>query len=96
MDDQELLTCLAVIEDAKPVGDWDEKPAVPATTVTYTNPLPFTMWVEVAVNGATITGVKVDGVTIGARTSGLFRVRPGSTIAILYSAGSPTWQWFYG
>jgi hypothetical protein len=95
MDDTELQTCLDVIEAKKPYGDWDNKPAVPATTVAAQNTTDFPMWVEVAVNGATITAVKVDTVTIGARTSGMFRVRPGSSISITYSAGSPTWQWFY-
>jgi hypothetical protein len=75
-----------------PEGDWASKPAVPASTVAAVNTTRFTMWVEVA--AGTVTVVKVDGVTIGARTSGMFLVRPGSSIAITYSV-APTWQWFY-
>jgi hypothetical protein len=65
---------------------------MPASTVAATNTSDHSMWVEVA--GGTVTVVKVDTVTIGARTSGMFLVRPGGTIAITYSV-APTWQWFY-
>jgi hypothetical protein len=92
MDDAELKTCLKVIDDHKPLGDWANKPAVPATTVVATNTSDWPMVVEVT--GGTVTAVKVDGVTIGARTSGSFRVRAGSTIAWVGSV-APTWQWFY-
>lgn len=96
MDDGELKTCLAVIEGDKPLGDWSNKPAVPATTVPVTNTADHTMWVEINANGATIANVKVDGVTIGNRITGSFRVRSGSTIAIAYTVATPTWQWFHG
>lgn len=72
-------------------GDWSGKPAVPATTVTAENTSDRPMFVEIT--GGTVTAVKVDGVTVGARTSGMFYVRPGSTIAWVGS-GAPTWQWF--
>lgn len=92
MDDQQLRTLNAYQNKLIPDGDWAAKPAVPATTVTATNTSGRVMWVEIT--GGTVTGVKVDGVTIGARTSGAFLVRPGSTIAWIGSA-APTWQWFY-
>lgn len=95
MDDQQLHVLEGVIEKHLPVGDWSGKPAVPATTVAAKNTSGYRMWVEINLSGATVTAVKVDGVTVGARTSGAFLVRPGSTIAITYSAGNPTWQWFY-
>lgn len=91
MDDDQLRTCLAVINDEKARGDWSDKPAIPATTVAATNTTDDTMWVEVT--GGTVTVVKVDGVTVGSRVSGMFIVRPGSTIALTYSV-APTWQWF--
>ena len=94
MDDAELQTCLDVIESHKPLGDWASKPAVPATNVPVTNTSPYTMSVEINANGATITNVKVDGVTIGNRITGSFRVRSGSTISIAYTVATPTWQWF--
>lgn len=92
MDDAELQTCLDVIESHKPLGDWASKPAVAATTVPVTNTSPYAM--DVVITGGTVTAVKVDGVTIGALTSGRFRVRSGSTIAWVGS-GAPTWQWFF-
>lgn len=95
MDDTQLLVLQDVVEGHKPKGDWTGKPTVPATTVAATNTSGYPMWVEINLSGATVSAVKVDGVTVGARTSGMFRVRPGSTIAITYSAGNPTWQWFY-
>jgi hypothetical protein len=75
-----------------PLGDWSGKPAVAATTVAVENTSGYNMFVEVT--GGTVTSIKVDGVTVGARTSGLFYVRAGSTIAWAGSS-APTWQWFY-
>jgi hypothetical protein len=72
-------------------GDWIVKPAIPASTVEVTNTSKHAMFVEVA--GGTVTAVKVDAVTVGARVSGSFYVRPGSTISMTYSV-APTWQWF--
>lgn len=92
MDVEEYKTLLSVYQAAIPLGDWTNKPAVPATTVTAKNTTPYKMRVEIA--GGTVTSVKVDGVTIGARTSGSFLLRPGSTIAWIGSA-APTWQWFF-
>lgn len=92
MDDAQLLVCQAALDGNKPLGDWANKPAVAATTVPMTNTTKYTMNVEIA--GGTVTSVKIDGVTIGARTSGSFRVRSGSTIAWIGS-GAPTMQWFY-
>ena len=92
MDDNQLRTALAVLEGHKPRGDWTHKPAIPASTVVATNTSGHAMWVEVA--GGTVTVVKVDGVTVGARVVGSFRVRNGGTIALTYSV-APTWQWFY-
>jgi hypothetical protein len=91
MDDQQFKALQAYMNRLMPDGDWIDKPAVPASTVTQENTSRHPMFVEIA--GGTVTVVKVDGVTVGARTSGSFYVRPGSTIAITYSA-APTWQWF--
>lgn len=91
MDNEELQTCLDFIDSEKPLGDWTSKPSVPATTVPVTNTSGFPMHVEIT--GGTVTAVKIDGVTVGARVSGSFRVRSNSTLAVTYSA-VPTWQWF--
>ena len=92
VDVQQLRVTQDASDSQWPKGDWADKPAIPASTVAATNTSGHTMWVEIA--AGTVTVVKVDGVTIGARTSGMFRVRAGSTIAITYSV-APTWQWFY-
>ena len=91
VDVQQLKTTQKELERLIANGDWGSKPSVPASTVEVQNPADFTMWVEIA--GGTVTAVKVDNVTVGARTSGLFLVRPGSKISITYSV-APTWQWF--
>jgi hypothetical protein len=92
MDDEELRTDELVVDSELDRGDWINKPAVPATTVTVKNMTGRPMWVEVT--GGTVTAVKVDGVTVGTRVAGMFRVRPLSTIAWVGSA-APTWQWFF-
>ena len=91
MDNEQLKKLQDVNEGEVPNGDWSGKPAVPATTVAVENTSGYAMFVEIA--GGTVTAVKVDTVTVGARTSGAFYVRPGSTISITYSV-APTWQWF--
>lgn len=91
-DNVQLKTLQDYNDGYKPLGDWIDKPDVPATTVTAKNTSGHTMWVEIA--GGTVTGVEVDGVTIGARVAGMFRVRNGSTIAWV-GTGAPTWQWFF-
>jgi hypothetical protein len=65
-------------------------PAVPASTVALPNPFPFACLV--AVRGGTVTGVAVDGTTIGT-VAGTFVVPSGSTITLTYSV-APTWTWF--
>jgi hypothetical protein len=90
-DEQELQTTEKAVNETLNLGDWSEKPAVPATTVTAKNTSGYTAWVEIT--AGTVTAVKVDGVTVGARIAGMFLVRDGSTIAWVGSA-APTWQWF--
>jgi hypothetical protein len=92
MDDKQLLVLQGVVNEGTAKGDWTGKPAIPASTVAATNTSGRDMNVEVT--GGTVTVVKVDGVTVGARVAGNFHVRAGSTIALTYSV-APTWQWFY-
>lgn len=91
MDNEQLSELERVNESSVPNGDWSGKPAIAATTVEVENTSGRAMFVEVT--GGTVTAVKVDTVTVGARTSGSFYVRPGSKIALTYSV-APTWQWF--
>jgi len=92
MDDTQLNELMEVRNSKKPLGDWTGKPAIAATTVAVENTSGYDMLVEVT--GGTVTVVKVDTVTVGARVSGSFLVRAGSSIALTYSV-APTWQWFY-
>jgi hypothetical protein len=64
-------------------------PAVPASTVTATNPNPFPVFV--AVTGGTVTVISVGGSATGL-TSGTVIVPAGATVAVTYSA-APTWAW---
>lgn len=92
IDDKQLRVLQIMNDSVRPTGDWTSKPAVPLTTVVATNTSGYDMNVEIT--GGTVTAVKVDGVTVGSRTSGSFYVKAGSTIAWVGSA-APTWQWFY-
>jgi hypothetical protein len=66
-------------------------PAVPATTVTYTNHYGSDATVYVA--GATVTAIAVNATATGI-TGGAVRVCSGETIALTYATGTPTWTWF--
>lgn len=64
-------------------------PAIPATTVAFRNP--FWRDAAVYVAGGTVTGIAVDGATLGV-TSGMVLVPTGKTITLTYSS-APTWAW---
>jgi hypothetical protein len=64
-------------------------PSVPATTSAFTNP--FWRHCAVTVAGGTVTGIAVDGQTLGV-TSGTVIVPSGKTITLTYSS-APTWKW---
>lgn len=66
-----------------------ETPAVPATTVALKNPFWRDAFVHIA--GGTVTGIAVDGRTLGV-TSGMVAVPTGRTITLTYSS-APTWVW---
>jgi hypothetical protein len=65
------------------------QPAVPATTVAYTNA--FGVDCSVYVSGGTVTAVAIAGTTTGL-TSGAFLVPAGQTITLTYSS-APSWMW---
>jgi hypothetical protein len=67
-----------------------QQPAVPASTVTYTNPCGQTAFVTVA--GGTVTHITVNGTDQATSTNFMATVPAGGTIAITYSA-APTWYW---
>ena len=91
VDVQQFNVTKAAADAEKHTGDWVSKPAIPASTVEATNTAAYGMLVEVT--AGTVTVVKVDDVTVGARVAGVFYVPSGSTIKLTYSV-APTWQWF--
>ena len=74
------------------IGSQPSAPAVPATTITATNPVPVSATVVIAANGATITNVNVNGVSAGSG-AGTCTVPSGGNIAITYTVATPTWTW---
>jgi hypothetical protein len=68
-------------------------PAVPATTVTAANSNAFPVAVAIALNGATISAVNVNGVATGFAGACTVVVPPGGTVAIAYTVATPTWVW---
>lgn len=67
-------------------------PAVPATGVAAQNLNPYGVQVVINANGATITNVSVNGVTVGTG-AGTYFVPQGGSISIAYSVATPTWTW---
>ena len=65
-------------------------PAVPASTVAYTNA--YGVDAQVFITGGTVTVIKIGSFTTGL-TSGMFVVPAGQTITITYSS-VPTWTWY--
>lgn len=72
-----------------PVGNFPA-PAVPATTVNYTNEFGYPCLVTIY--GGTVTDIKIDSVSTGL-TTGPFPIAPGITISMTYSV-APTWVWW--
>lgn len=67
-------------------------PAIPASTVTATNPSATTAQL-VAISGGTSTVVAVNGVTVATATPATVVVPPGGTIAITYTVVPTGWTW---
>jgi hypothetical protein len=66
--------------------------SVPATGVAYQNPYSQPVIVTIAANGATITGVSVNGVVVGT-AAGTYYVPAYGSISVAYSITVPTWTW---
>jgi hypothetical protein len=67
-------------------------PAVPATTVAFTNASGVPQLVQIGANGATISAVTVNGTGVGT-AAGFYVVPAAGTIAITYTVATPTWTW---
>ena len=63
----------------KPKGAWGSAPSVAATTVGMANTSGYPVIAYVIANGATITAIKVNGVTTGVIT-GPIRLGPGDDL----------------
>ncbi|MGY1635499.1 hypothetical protein ACI78V_02455 [Geodermatophilus sp. SYSU D00742] len=73
-------------------GNWVQDipaPAVPASATALTNA--FSSPVQVFVNGGIVSAIHLNGIATGI-TGGTFRVPPGGTISITYTA-APSWVW---
>ena len=68
------------------------QPAVPATGVAQQNVNQFPVQVVISPNGATITNVSVNGITVGT-AAGTYTVPANGSISIAYSVATPTWVW---
>jgi hypothetical protein len=76
---------------AVPTGAWSGAPSLATSTTAMFNTSGYP--VTVHISAGTVTVIKVDGVTTGL-TSGSFRLRRGSSLAITYSV-APTLNWIY-
>jgi parallel beta-helix repeat protein len=79
-------------QNYNPVGKFGAQPAVPASTVAYTNILNADATVHVA--GGTVSAIAVGGQATGlTATPATVRVPAGQSITLTYSV-PPTWTWF--
>lgn len=70
------------------------QPAVPATGVAQQNLNNYPVQVVISANGATITNVSVNGITVGT-AAGTYVVPAQGSISIAYTVATPTWVWSY-
>jgi hypothetical protein len=75
-----------------PTGSAVVAPAVPATGVPVQNTSTQAATVVISPNGATITNVTVNGLTVGTG-AGTYIVPAAGTISIAYTVATPTWVW---
>lgn len=68
------------------------QPAVPATGVAQQNVNNYPVQVVISPNGATITNVSVNGISVGT-AAGTYTVPAYGSISISYSVATPTWVW---
>lgn len=77
-----------------PISISPSQPAVPATGVAQQNVNQVPVQVVISPNGATITNVSVNGVTVGT-AAGTYTVPANGSISIAYSVATPTWVWSF-
>lgn len=94
LGDSEIWAVLVATSDPAPVITQPaiSQPAVPASGVAQQNLNNAPVTVVISPNGATITNVTVNGVTVGTG-AGTYIVPPAGTISIAYTVATPTWVW---
>lgn len=92
--DSEIWAVLLATNDPAPVVTYPaiSQPTVPATGVAQQNLNNAPVTVVINANGATITNVTVNGVTVGTG-AGTYIVPAAGTISIAYTVATPTWTW---
>jgi hypothetical protein len=96
--DETRVTMYALVETAagstSVSNPTPSQPSVPATGVAQQNVNSYPVQVVISANGATITNVSVNGVTVGT-AAGTYVVPAYGSISIAYSVATPTWVWSY-
>jgi hypothetical protein len=67
-------------------------PSFPATGIAVQNPSSAPQTVVISPNGATITNVSINGITVGTG-AGTYTIPGYGAISIAYSVATPTWVW---
>lgn len=67
-------------------------PATPATGVAIQNPNPYPVQDVIGANGATITSVSVNGITVGT-AAGTYFIPAYGSLSIAYTVATPTMVW---
>lgn len=88
----EVWAAMVAVSDPSPTYAAITQPVVPATGVAAQNQNNAPVTVVIGANGATITNVTVNGVTVGT-TAGTYIVPAAGTISIAYTVATPTWTW---
>lgn len=97
VDVQQLRVTQAAVDAAypPPSGAWADAPDVADTDEDMTNDSGYRVTAYVIANGATITAIKVNGVTTG-RTAGAIILKNGDTLTLTYTVATPAIAWIYG
>jgi hypothetical protein len=88
----ELIEAIIIIANPTQPGPAPVQPAVPATTVAQQNVNSYPVQVVISANGATITAVIVNGITVGV-LAGTYTVPAYGAISMTYTVATPTWVW---
>jgi hypothetical protein len=91
----ELIEAILIIGNAFVAGPVPSTPnsgSVLATGVAQQNVNTYPVQVVIGANGATITNVSVNGITVGT-AAGTYTVPAFGAISVTYSVATPTWAW---